>query len=369
MRTVLALAGDTMLGRGVAEVLDRRPPRALFDEAVVAAVREADLCVLNLECCISTRGRPWPDPRKPFYFRAPPAAVEALVSLGVDAVTLANNHALDFGEEALLDTLGHLEEAGIAHVGAGPDLAAARAPVVLTAPTGPRLGVVGFTDHPADFAAAEDRPGTAHVDLEGGLPGWVREVVDGVVAEAVLVTPHWGPNMTASPVPRVRGAATDLAGTRATLVAGHSAHVFHGVGRIHRPGEATSPDRQTGSGEGPPPAGPPRRQALAEGREPGSVPGPGARLPVLFDLGDFVDDYAVEPRLRNDLGLLWLVTLEDGAAVAVEALPLKLEYCFTRVADGEDAAWIRRRLGEACRELGTRVEPAGDARLRVPLAG
>ncbi|HEU4943381.1 MAG TPA: CapA family protein, partial [Gaiellaceae bacterium] len=74
----LALAGDTMLGRGVAEALASRPPEALFSPEVVAAVREADLFVLNLECCISERGTPWPDPRKPFFFRAPPEATDAL---------------------------------------------------------------------------------------------------------------------------------------------------------------------------------------------------------------------------------------------------------------------------------------------------
>ncbi len=91
----------------------------------------------------------------------------------------------------------------------------------------------------------------------------------------------------------------------ATLVAGHSAHVFHGVARG-----------------------------------------------VLFDLGDFIDDYRVEPGLRNDLGLLFLV---DLAGDRLEAIPLKLEYAYTRLADGDDRAWIRRRFTDACAALGTSV--------------
>jgi len=71
----LALAGDTMLGRGVAARLETRPPSALFAPELVEVAQEADLFVLNLECCISERGEPWPDPRKPFFFRAPPVAV------------------------------------------------------------------------------------------------------------------------------------------------------------------------------------------------------------------------------------------------------------------------------------------------------
>jgi hypothetical protein len=88
-------------------------------------------------------------------------------------------------------------------------------------------------------------------------------------------------------------------------VAGHSAHVFHGTG--------------------------------------------GA---VLYDLGDFLDDYAADPVLRNDLGLLWLVELDNSRPPSVEALPLKLDHCHTRLAEGNDAAWIERRLRHACKTLG-----------------
>jgi poly-gamma-glutamate synthesis protein (capsule biosynthesis protein) len=146
----------------------------------------------------------------------------------------------------------------------------------------------------------------ANADRERAeLAAWVRTAIGALEVDATLVTPHWGPNMTADPVPHVRAVASRLLDAGATLVAGHSAHVFHGVA--------------------------PR---------------------VLYDLGDFIDDYRVEPRLRNDLGLLFLVDLEgDG----LEAIPLKLEYAHTRLADGDDREWIRRRFGAACGAFGTRV--------------
>jgi poly-gamma-glutamate capsule biosynthesis protein CapA/YwtB (metallophosphatase superfamily) len=292
----LALAGDTMLGRAVAERLAEVPPSSLVAEEVVEAAREADVFVLNLECCVSDRGRAWPDPRKPFFFRAPPHAVELLVHLGVRCVTLANNHVLDYSEEALVDTFEHLRGAGIGWAGAGVDLESAREPAVVGG-----LTVVACADHPRDYGAAAGRPGIA---LDGP---WVEEAV----AEAsppVLVSPHWGPNMVAEPIERVRARARELVGGGVTLVAGHSAHVFHGVA-----------------------------------------------LPVLYDLGDFLDDYAVHPRLRNDLGLLWLVELDAAGPSAVEAVPLKLEFCYTRVADGDDAAWIERRFAAACAAVGSEV--------------
>ncbi|WP_018385731.1 CapA family protein [Wenjunlia vitaminophila] len=308
----IALAGDTMLGRGVADRLATAPPTSLFADEVVAAGREADLFLLNLECAVSDRGEPWPDPAKPFFFRAPPVAVEALRHLGVDCVTLANNHALDYGVEALADTVRHLSAAGIAWVGAGDDLARARAPAVLER-AGVRVGVVGVTDHPSDYAAGPGRPGVAYADLANGVPDWLPETIEGLDTDITLVFPHWGPNMTAGPVDHVRSAARAFLETGATLVAGHSAHVFHGVG-----------DR------------------------------------VLYDLGDFLDDYAVHPRLRNDLGLLFLVTFEGPRPTRLEALPLALDYCHTRLATGARYAWVATRFREACAALGSEVtESAG----------
>ena len=79
----------------------------------------------------------------------------------------------------------------------------------------------------------------------------------------------------------------------------------------------------------------------------------GAARAVLYDLGDLVDDYAVDAQLRNDLGLLFLVDLDAGGPRRVEAVPLALDFCHTRLAEGDDAAWIRRRFIGACAELGT----------------
>jgi poly-gamma-glutamate synthesis protein (capsule biosynthesis protein) len=181
--------------------------------------------------------------------------------------------------------------------------------------------VLGVTDHPSDFAATPGRAGVAYADLRVGTPGWVLDAIRTAQADAVLVTPHWGPNMVQEPLPHVRRAARVLLGAGAALVAGHSAHVFHGVD-----------DR------------------------------------VLFDLGDFLDDYAVDPDLRNDLGLLWLVELDRGGPVRIEAVPIALDFCFTRLADEAEAAWIRERLTKACAPFGTRVGERGD-RLVIEVGG
>jgi poly-gamma-glutamate capsule biosynthesis protein CapA/YwtB (metallophosphatase superfamily) len=305
-----------MLGRGVATALGARTPDELFSDEVLAITNAADAFVLNLECCISTGGRPWPNPNKPFFFRAPPQAVEALHLLGVDCVTLGNNHALDFGYDALLDTFEALEGAAIQWVGAGRDLESARAPATVRMPKFDVV-VIGTTDHPAEYAASQDRPGVALADFRRGVPGWLADSVRANSSSVVFVSPHWGPNMTTEPLRYVLTAAEDLVDCGATLIAGHSAHVFHGV-------------------------------------DP----------PVIYDLGDFLDDYAVDPVLRNDLSLLWLVHFEERRPVRLEAVPLKLDYCHTRLADDDAAEWIEWRLTAACRSFGVDVSTVG-GRMRV----
>ncbi len=304
-----------MLGRGVAAAIESTGVEGLVAPEVTAITRAADLCLLNLECCISRRGAPWPDAAKAFFFRAPPEAVELLLLLGVDCVTLGNNHALDYGRDALLDTFDHLDGAGIAWAGAGRDLREARTPAVVES-AGLRVAVIGCSDHPPDYAATADAAGIAYADLRRDpLPEWLATAVADVHADIVLAAPHWGPNMTTEPPRHVRRSAAALRAAGATLVAGHSAHVFHGAGNG-----------------------------------------------ILYDLGDFLDDYAVDPVLRNDLGLLFVVTIVAHQPVAVEAVPLKLDYCHTRLADGDDAEWVNERFSAACTALGTAVREA-DGRL------
>jgi hypothetical protein len=246
---------------------------------------------------------------KRFFFRAPPVAAERLAQMGVSCVTLANNHALDFGPDALQDTLDRLRAAGIGAVGAGSDDAAARAPVLLRA-GGMHVRVVAVTDHPSAHAAGSNRPGIAFADLAGeAVPAWLCEAsAPGLDADVVIVSPHWGPNMRAEPAPHVRRAAAAMQAAGATLVAGHSAHV---------------------------PQGPSGR--------------------TLFDLGDFIDDYAVDPVLRNDLGLLWLITLDAEGPRRVEGVPVHLELAHTRLASEVEATMLLALLKERCAAVGSSV--------------
>jgi poly-gamma-glutamate synthesis protein (capsule biosynthesis protein) len=312
-RVTLALAGDAMLGRGVGADLARDPALPLLAPELEEVAREADIFVLNLECCVSDRGARADVPGKAFFFRAPPMAAERLAGMGVSALTLANNHALDFGPTALEDTLDHLRAAGIAPVGAGPDEDAAHKPLLVER-CGLRLRLVSVSDDPSLSAAGPDRPGIAFADLRArDIPAWLRDAsAPGPDADVVIVLPHWGPNMRGAPVGHVRRAAAALEATGATLVAGHSAHI---------------------------PQGPSGR--------------------TLFDLGGFIDDYAVDHELRNDLGLLWIVTLGVDGPLRIEGIPLRLETAYTRPAGDLETTLLLALLEPRCAAVGSTVRREG----------
>src|ERR687890_543070 len=130
----LALTGDVMLGRGVDEALRVMRPGDLWGDTL-PVLDSADLRVVNLECAISTHENPWSRTPKTFHFRADPSrGVGVLRVARIDACSVANNHTLDFEEEGLLDTLKHLDAAGIRHAGAGPNREEAADPAILIVP-------------------------------------------------------------------------------------------------------------------------------------------------------------------------------------------------------------------------------------------
>src|SRR5262245_27254072 len=320
--TAIGLLGDVMLGRAVAEALQETPPEELWGDDVRALCASLDLVVCNLECCIAEGGEPTRRiPGKPFFFRGPPSAMGALRAVGVRAVSLANNHALDYEEDALSESLEWLNDAGVASAGAGLGPDRARRPAVVSA--GERVGLVCVSDHPHEYAARGGSYGIAHAELEGGPPNWlldeVRRLRQG--CDRVIAFPHWGPNMNPTPARWQLRVAALLQEAGADLVAGHSAHVFHGIAW-------------------------------------------GERGPVLTDLGDALDDYRVDPVLRNDLGVL-AIWRPGAGEEELELVGLKLDFCHTDLAHGADADWIADRLVTACGQLGTDIQQVADGRFRV----
>jgi poly-gamma-glutamate synthesis protein (capsule biosynthesis protein) len=314
----LALAGDVMLGRGVDRSLAARGPAYPWGDLrpVLAAT---DAVAINLECALTSRREPWTDhgARKAFSFRTEPDQGIACLAAGrVACASLANNHAGDFGDAGLLETVAALDHAGIAHAGAGGDLAAAMRPALLEV-AGVRLAVVAFADHPAAWAAAPANPGINYLPAaraETSLATVERAIAAAcAVADVVVCSLHWGPNMRPRPPREFRAFAHHVIEAGADVLFGHSAHVVQGV-EIYR------------------------------GR------------PILYDTGDFIDDYVVDPDLRNDLSALFLLRIAPPVIERLALLPVHIDHCQVNRAHGRERAWFARRITALCAELGTAVD-------------
>ncbi|MFZ5817679.1 MAG: CapA family protein [Bacillota bacterium] len=226
----LSVVGDFMLARGVARAM--REHGTLYP---VARVKEhlsaADLAFANLESPIGVKGRPLPG--KQIWFRAAPEAVEVLQAAGLDGVTVANNHIMDYDEENFLETLDRLRAAGIPYVGGGRNIAEARRPLVLEA-RGVRIALLGYSefadlffdwDYPRSFAATVERPGVARIQED-----WLQEDIRKArsLANVVAVTLHWGVEFVNHPSPEQVGLARWIIDQGADLVLGYHPHAIQG---------------------------------------------------------------------------------------------------------------------------------------------
>jgi poly-gamma-glutamate capsule biosynthesis protein CapA/YwtB (metallophosphatase superfamily) len=313
----LTLTGDVMLGRKVAEVLDyHMRPEAPWGD-VMPLLDAADLRIINLECAITHYERPWTRTPKVFHFRAQPSAIETLRTARIDGCSLANNHTLDFEEQGLLDTLEHLDAAGIRHAGAGRNQEEAADPAILTVPANHtrRAALLAFTDNEPSFAAGTDRPGTNYLPVSL-KPDVLRRVeravsaVRGMGVDTVIFSNHWGPNMVQRPKEIFRRFARAVIDRGVDIYYGHSAHVFQGV-EIYR------------------------------------------GKPILYDTGDFIDDYAVDPKFRNDWSFFFQVSVEEGRFERLDLTPVKLSYARVDLATGGERETILDRMERLSAEMGT----------------
>jgi len=201
----------------------------LLGGGLVDRLRSADLAVLNFEGVASSRGLP--NPRKRFRFRMQPGAGKALAGAGVDAVLLANNHVLDYGPDAFVDTLSDMKAAGLTVLGAGPDEAAAAELAAL--PAGGRLRLVGFGAFPleslgfrtADAAAGPSSPGI-NAD-EARTIAVIRAAR--AAGDTVVVLAHGGAEYLPSPSAEVRSRYARFADAGAALILGGHPHVLQGI--------------------------------------------------------------------------------------------------------------------------------------------
>jgi poly-gamma-glutamate synthesis protein (capsule biosynthesis protein) len=223
---LLAFLGDVAPGRSMEAQLARFG--AAFPwQGIGPILHEADLAVANLEGVLTTWGQPLD---KDYLIRAHPRWGQTLVDGGLDLVTLANNHALDFGQVGLDETLATLEALEIVAVGAGSsaDTQRAHRPALFDL-NGVRVGVLGYAA--ARWNSSEDVPATE--SLAWGQPDVVQANVRSVrdQADVVVVLLHAGTEYDPEPSPDQIAVARAAVDAGANLVVGHHAHVTQTVER------------------------------------------------------------------------------------------------------------------------------------------
>jgi poly-gamma-glutamate synthesis protein (capsule biosynthesis protein) len=222
----LAFAGDVHFTGRTAPLLAR--PETAFGP-IAAELSAADLAMVNLETAVTERGTPEP---KQYHFRAPVSAFDAVRAAGVDVVTMANNHVLDYGQVGLADTLDNARRARFPYVGVGRTAAEAYSPYFVTV-KGVKIGIVAFSQvHELEFAwaAKNDRPGVAvAVDVARAVAAVRAARAD---ADLVIAFNHWGQEGNGCPTGEQKTLASRLAAAGADLIIGSHAHTLQGDGWI-----------------------------------------------------------------------------------------------------------------------------------------
>lgn len=224
-RITLAVAGDVHFEAQVAALLSN--PAEVWRKRL-PELRDADFALVNLETAITERGRP---ANKAFTFRAPATALTVLKEAGVDAVSMANNHAADYGRVGVEDTLAAKASGVLPIVGFGADEQAAYAPLSVDV-HGVRVAVLAASlvdeETARNWAAGPNSPGIALGIDRSRLAEGVRSAA--ADHDLVVVQLHWGIEGTSCPEARQKTAVADLARAGADVVVGTHAHRPQGSG-------------------------------------------------------------------------------------------------------------------------------------------
>lgn len=221
----LAFAGDVYFSEQYLAAYDKLGISALVDDEILSYMQNADLFMLNEEFAFSVRGEAMED--KQYTFRIDPKYVKIFQELGTDAAGIANNHILDFGQNAFMDTLETLKQADIDYVGGGLNLAEASAPVVRKI-NGQTFAIFAATrvSPSYDWYAADKRPGIFQTYDSKTLNDAISKADSQYDHTIVFV--HWGIERNETPEEYQRSLARGYIDSGADLVIGCHPHVLQG---------------------------------------------------------------------------------------------------------------------------------------------
>lgn len=211
--------GDISFGWGTAKVIAQKGYDHLFSQ-VKPIFNLADLVLGNLEGPVSTRGLPI---RKTTRFRYHPNCLTAIKRAGIDVVTVANNHTLDYGRIALLDTLKYLQQEGIPFMGAGKNETDAHQPVILQR-NNLNIGFLSYNDYPYIGIVYNGKKAT----VARATPSMIKRDIAALrpKVDVVITSFHWGDEFAPRPNRRQKYLAHLAVDSGADLVIGHHPHIL-----------------------------------------------------------------------------------------------------------------------------------------------
>lgn len=215
----LLFGGDVMLSRAIGKIIDRRGPEYPFS-LIASTTRQVDFFLVNLENPVSYRGQ---DQGSIYSFRAAPESLAGLVYAGVDFAALANNHIGDWGDDALIDTSGHLNDYGIAHAGIGRTLDDAFALTRVV-----RDGITICTVSATEFAGWRGRPDASPAVAPLDADAIIRSLGNGE-CDMRIATLHWGNEYETAASTEQRQLADALVDAGIDFVIGHHPHVLQEI--------------------------------------------------------------------------------------------------------------------------------------------
>jgi len=310
-KVIIGFAGDTMLGRLVNKKIGQAGYTYPLGD-LIPLLGKTDLNIVNLETTLTNSNKKIP---KVFNFKAKPDRVKTLKAGHIAVVCLANNHIKDFGNEGLYETIDTLKKAGIKYVGAGNTIQEAKRPALFEK-NGIKIGVLGYTDNEGGWKAGPSSPGTNYISV--GDIDTVKKDIEQVrdKVDILIATIHWGPNMRTHPSPKFITFAHQMIDAGIDIIHGHSAHIFQGV------------------------------QNYKNGL-------------IMYDTGDFIDDYRIDPVLRNDRSFFFLVTVDKTGVKQLKLIPLLISGMQVNIAKNIDSTQSLKQMQKLSKELGTNISDDG----------
>ncbi|WP_133159388.1 CapA family protein [Solitalea longa] len=308
----IGFAGDVMIGGMVNEKISENGFSYPWGN-VLPLFKATDLNLINLEAPLTHFNKS--QRIKSSNLKAEPTRIQTLMDARIDVVNIANNHILDFYEEGLIETIGLLNKAGIAHVGAGSNSQQAAQPVIISK-NGVNIGLLGFTDN-EPYWKAVDKPGTNYVQV--GDIATIKEAIAMVrnKVDILILSIHWGDKMNDKPLPEFVSFAHKIIEAGVDIIHGHGAHVFQGI-------------------------------EVYNGKL------------IMYDTGDLIDDYELNPDLKNNQTCFFNCEIDKDGVKKVKLVPIVLENMQARIAQNSEYDDILNHMQQLSAAFGTSINSNGE---------